>query len=54
MKFKVSNNQEHATFWFHLRVRLAMASMTLMSVSMAILGAVLYLKDKGADGTVLR
>jgi len=37
------------------RVRLAMATMTLMSLSMAILGAVLYLKDKGAEGsTVLR
>merc|ERR1719189_807841 len=31
-----------------------MASMTLMSLSMAILGAVLYMKDKGADGAVLR
>merc|ERR1719370_207750 len=28
--------------------------MTLMSLSMAILGAVLYLKDKGAEGTILR
>merc|ERR1712203_1026554 len=36
------------------RGRLAMATMTLMSLSMAILGAVLYMKDKGADGTVLR
>ena len=26
-----------------------MATMTLMSLSMAILGAVLYLKDKGKD-----
>jgi len=36
------------------RVRLAMASMTLMSLSMAVLGAVLFLKDNGADSTVLR
>ena len=35
------------------RVRLAMATMTLMSLSMAILGAVLYLKDKGAEGSTL-
>ena len=31
-----------------------MASMTLMSLSMAVLGAVLFLKDNGADSTVLR
>jgi len=37
------------------RVRLAMGTMTLMSLSMATLGTVLYLKDQGAEGsTILR
>ena len=35
------------------RVRLAMGTMTLMSLSMATLGTVLYLKDQGAEGSTL-
>ena len=36
------------------RVRLMMITMTLMALSMAVLGGVIYLEERGADSAALR
>ena len=36
------------------RLHLVMSTMTLMAVSMAVLGGVVYLKEQGADSASLR